>query len=46
MKNVSHVPPTVCQVTLVFSAFAKGAFTGRPKMQTVMAAQVKTSFTA
>ena len=41
MVNVSHVPPTVCQVTLMFSAPAKVAFTGHPKMQPVMTAQVK-----
>lgn len=39
--NVSHVLPTVCQVTLMIPAPAKVDFTGRPKMQSAIAVQVK-----
>ena len=41
MINVSHVPSTVRQGTLMFLAPAKVAFTGRPKTQSVMVAQVE-----
>ena len=44
MINVSHVPLTVCQVTLMFPAPARVASTGRPKMQSVDAQVTFTIF--
>lgn len=41
MDNVSRVLLTVCLVTLTIPAPAKTDFTGRPKMQSAIAVQVK-----
>lgn len=44
MINVSHVPLTLSQVTLMFPAPVRVAFTERPKMQSAMDAQVVFTF--